>query len=121
VNPFENVAGTGHAVELRNLAGRLRISEYGPMSATTVQHDATALFASDRWVCLEVELAGLPSTGSGTASTAVYIDDVVQPDLATSAELGPLAVLSFGLVDRALTEVWLDDVMVDTSRVGCAR
>jgi hypothetical protein len=120
INPFESLDGSGHAVELRNVGGMLRISEYAPVGPS-VERDAPTIFPSDRWVCLELEIEGLPASGAALAMSTVSVDDSPVSELSTSAPLGPLTIMLFGLVDRSLSEVWIDDVLIDTQHIGCVR
>jgi hypothetical protein len=77
----------------------------------------------DQWTCLEIESDGPSQT------FRAWLDDVPLADmtLTFASPLPPLGILQVGLgyftpnVPQAATDVWIDEVAVDGSRIGCAK
>jgi hypothetical protein len=118
LNPNAGTTGPNNAIELRNVGGTLAVDTYNPANTRTV---ATASFPADTWTCVELELQGLPTTGTALVSVRVYVEDVVVPELQQTVQLGPMIQLAVGVFDRSITDAWLDDLIVDTQRIGCAK
>jgi hypothetical protein len=79
-----------------------------------------ASFPTDRWVCLEWEVKeGTPG------QVHVFVDDTEYVDLQrteNTATSPPAGTLAFGLLHENPTAphtIWLDEVAVDTRRIGC--
>jgi hypothetical protein len=49
----------------------------------------------------------------------VYLEGVELTELQQSVQLAALDQLAIGMVDRSITDSWIDDLIVDTQRVGC--
>lgn len=76
---------------------------------------------ANTWSCLELEIANLPSTGDGDAEIRVFADDVELTAMQRVAGLRSLDQLQIGGYSMAPTDTLIDDVIVDTQRVGCSR
>lgn len=105
----------------------------GTRNATLVTNDytspvylesATAALPLDRWACLVLVVAS-----GTTATTRIYVDDLEVADLAAAktSPQPPATRFEIGLtwvgnvMSLAATEMWIDDVIVDTAPVSCAQ
>jgi hypothetical protein len=82
----------------------------------------SATMSENTWHCIEF------SYEPSTKTLEVWLDDVAVPDLTVmgSFERGgafdpapPIEAIRFGAEISAATEAWYDDVVVDTSPIGC--
>lgn len=77
----------------------------------------------DQWTCLEIESDGPSQT------FRAWLDDVPLTDLTLTfpSALPPLGTVQVGLgyftpsVPQGASDVWIDEVAVDGSRIGCAK
>jgi hypothetical protein len=82
---------------------------------------ADASAALDQWVCFEVEADTIAQTSH------LYVNDVEVTELARSN----LALMQLGITNVGLTmpssnvqgasDAWIDEVAVDSARIGCTR
>ena len=78
------------------------------------------------WTCVEWELDP-PSSGTTTTNSDVWVNDTeVSPLHIGSTPMTDLEVLAFGLGFYQVTslpayDLWIDDIYVDTSHVGCTK
>ncbi len=73
----------------------------------------------DRWLCIEWMF-----DGSATSQVRVWVDGTEDTSLhLTGRTMGPFSTLAVGAqqygVDGATYDIWMDEVAVSTSRIGC--
>jgi len=82
--------------------------------------------AATTWNCVEWELDP-PASGTTTTNSDVWVDGAEVSSLhITSTPMTDLEVLGFGIGFYQVTslpayDLWIDDIYVDTSRVGCTK
>ncbi|HTQ44050.1 MAG TPA: hypothetical protein VMI75_14930 [Polyangiaceae bacterium] len=78
------------------------------------------------WTCVEWELVP-PSSGTSMTTMDLWVNDNEAANLhLTNVTMSDLGELEFGIGFEAVTtlpayDMWIDDIYVDTSRVGCAK
>ncbi len=101
----------------------------GRLSLQRVQSPAFALYANDplplgRWVCIEIGVKQMPN-----AQVQVWVDDVEVPSLsppggitaAPSYDAALFGLAWYPQANHAAVDVWLDEAVVMTERIGCDR
>jgi hypothetical protein len=82
--------------------------------------------AAASWTCVEWELDP-PASGSTMTNSDLWVNDAEVPSLhITNTPMTDLEVLGFGIGFYQVTslpayDLWIDDIYVDTSRVGCTK
>jgi hypothetical protein len=90
-------------------------------SITNSYSMSTTQMPTDRWVCVELEIDGQPG------QTHVWIDGTEVPELArsentvSSPAANTIAALLFYVSGTAADDIWYDDFIVDSKRVGCMK
>jgi hypothetical protein len=84
---------------------------------------STDLLATDAWTCVEMEIDGPPAN-----VVHIFVAGAELPAMerALPHDVPPLGDLQVGLSyfqanEQPQTDLWIDEVAVDTSRVGCVR
>jgi hypothetical protein len=88
----------------------------------------TTTFVNNTWVCLEWEVKLGSSGSSPNGTTTLSVDGKVAPGLGASQPLyggsspiSQIALSLLGYANTAARELWLDELMIDTSPIGCAK
>jgi hypothetical protein len=82
-------------------------------------------FTTDGWRCVEWEIQESPG-GQANGSMNVWLDGQSLPELTLNDVVTPqYNVLQFGIsfgesVEQAAYDVWVDDIAVTTTRIGCS-
>ncbi|HZS39661.1 MAG TPA: hypothetical protein VFF06_22670 [Polyangia bacterium] len=107
-------------------SNRLEVLNYNNTGPSFDNVSATML-APDQWMCFEMELLSDVPPGAG-GGVNVWLDDAPLSDLAASgvAQLPLFADAIFGIegvqpVPAPAFDAWIDEIMVDTQRIGCAK
>jgi hypothetical protein len=109
-------------LELRVLPSNAALAmETFDTNADKSWQSADASAPLDQWVCFEVE------ADTNAETSHLYMNDVEVTDLAQSG----LALMQLGITNVGLTlpsgnveparDAWIDEVAVDSARIGCAR
>jgi hypothetical protein len=72
---------------------------------------------------LEWSVRGSTTTSSGDAEMVVWLDSTQIAD-ATSFNLSPSQQFTLGIYDQGVqpaSDLWMDEVALDTVRIGCQR
>jgi hypothetical protein len=82
-------------------------------------------FPTDRWECIEIAATGSTGASTGDGEVAVWLDDMPQFD-AKNIDLYPLQQFAIGLgmyggPARPASDLWIDEVALDSARIGCTR
>jgi hypothetical protein len=110
----------GNGISAGTRHGKVTANDY-----TSILYGESAIaLPTDRWTCLELEM---PSNTAGT--TRVYVDDIEMTDIAqpkqttqpapTHAYVGLTWVGD--VTNQTAADAWIDEVQVDSQRIGCAR
>lgn len=100
--------------------GALGMQTYGTSAGLVTWQSAAASSPLDQWVCFEVEV------DTGAETEHVYVNDAEVTDLMRSGltlpQLGNVGVgLGFYQPNvHGVVEAWIDEVAVDSARIGCA-
>jgi hypothetical protein len=116
VDPVTNPPGQVVSVNTTN--GQLYV--WGDQTTTTLTGVA---LPTDRWTCLEWSVRGSTTTSSGDAEMVVWLDSTQIADV-TSFNLSPSQEFTLGIYDQGVqpaTDLWMDEVALDTARIGCQR
>jgi hypothetical protein len=91
----------------------------------TLEHGAGVALRSDDWMCLEWEVHG-----GGAGAVKLWVDDQPVAGLGTPVSTTPSAgepldEVGVGLLSNVAgtraREIWIDEVMIDSVRITCAR
>jgi len=126
-----NGAGTGYAFETYNGVGIERVATGGGHFRDTSQRLTDASNVG-KWLCWEFEIdnkGGPIPTGTGTVLPHLWREGserkLAISGTATNWNPVPWAMLQFGLYayqpDTSATDYWVDDVVMNTARIGCPR
>jgi hypothetical protein len=120
LNHQQSVAPYGGATVGIDDAQNLIFIDYA--NGNVYQQSSTAL-TTGAWRCLEWELSGDGANGA----SHVWLDDAPVADLAIESGLvvgpaPPFGDIQLGLIAGApAQDLWLDEIAIDTTRIGCAR
>jgi hypothetical protein len=115
--------GAGAWARFGGQGGKFGVGTDHGASGDWLQQD-TVPVPVKQWTCIEFELAG------DTNMFHVWQDDVARPALDTGANkhagfvIPPMTSLWFGwqtYSNQAPGELWIDEIAVDSKRIGCAR
>jgi hypothetical protein len=124
---LRNADGTGYAMETYNGIGIERIAS--GHYRTTSQHLTDSVNVG-KWLCWEMEIdnnGGPVPTGSGTARPHLFREGTDLTMAISGQTTGwnsvPFDLLQFSLfayqTDTASADYWIDDIAMNTQRVGC--
>lgn len=114
---FDNIAET-FAINLHGEGSKLALKVTRDSILVTSTGGSVV---ANTWMCLEVEIDGIPATGDADAAMKVYLDDVEQPDMRLTVPMRAVEQLELGGYSMAPLQSLYDDVILDTQRVGCSR
>jgi hypothetical protein len=112
----------GLQVELWESNGGYAMTDWA--ASPTVNLNGGPQAAAGTWTCIEWELEP-PASGTATSTMDFWVDGTEVPNLhLTNITLSDVERLTFGIGFYQVTtlpayDLWLDDIYVDTSRVGC--
>lgn len=112
----------GLQLEVDNTSGDYAVTDW--TVSPTYYSIGTVGAAAATWNCVEWELDP-PASGTTTTNSDVWIDGAEVSSLhLTNTPMSDLEVLGFGIgffqvSSLPAADVWIDDIYVDTSRVGC--
>jgi hypothetical protein len=94
-------------------------TDSGPSTTTLT------VMPTDRWTCLELAVRGSTSTSANDAELIVWLDGALVVDV-TSFDMSPSQQFVVGLnfyggSARPASDMWMDEIALDSSRIGCAR
>lgn len=102
-----------------NESGRTFIK--GGSDPTYNSASSTGSLVADAWTCIEVALTGLPAAGAGTLDARVFVGEVELPELHLTTPTRAFELLRVGSSALGAASILVDDIVVDATRVGCAR
>jgi hypothetical protein len=115
----------GLQVELWEQNGNYAVTDWAASPVLNVSNGPASAAAT--WNCLEWELEPPATSGTATSTMDFWVNDTEATNLhLTSITLSDVGQLSFGLGFYQATtlpayDMWIDDIYVDTSRVGCTK
>jgi hypothetical protein len=120
--------GIGEVDPLSNASGQIAAyfvssGELVIVTDSTTNTPTGVTMPTDQWVCFEVSVRGSTTTSSADAEIIVWLDGAQIADV-TSFNLSPSQQFNFGPSlfgegAQPATDLWMDEVALDTSRIGC--
>jgi hypothetical protein len=80
-------------------------------------------FPLGKWACVELHIKNGPAGdgGVGTGHMQVFQEGVSLAEMDVDVPTFPINVVRFGLNEPEGSDLWIDDIVIDTTRVGCAK
>jgi hypothetical protein len=118
VNPLNN--DPTQVVKVFILSGLLQVE-----TDTAAPTSTGVAMPTDRWTCFELAAKGSTTTSSNDAHATLWLDGTQLADVG-SFNLSPsqqfvLGLNFYGLPAAPASDLWMDEVALDSARIGCSR